>query len=168
MPTDIAILAVIILSAIVSFVRGFYKEVVSVTTWILAIAITLLFTNRFSSLLPRETIESPEARLGISALILFLGTMMIGSLISWLVLKAIPSSIGARRDRVMGVFFGLARGVIIITLVVLAAHLVPTIKTEKWWTQSMTLPYFEQTARLVHSRMPRELSKHFDFSPSRL
>lgn len=166
MPTDIAILVVILLSALVSFVRGFYKEAVSVTTWILAIGITLLFTNRFSSLLPRETIESVEARLGISAMVLFLGTMMIGSLISWLLGKAIPST-GGRKDRVLGVFFGIARGLIIITLVVLAANLVPTIKNEKWWTQSMTLPYFQRLAEVVHSQMPRELSQHFDFSASR-
>ncbi len=163
MPTDIAILIVILLSAIVSFVRGFYNEAVSVTTWIMAIGITLLFTNRFSSLLPRDTIESPEARLGISALILFLGTMMIGSLISWLLRKAMPSSIGGRKDRTLGVFFGIARGLIIVTLVVLSANLVPTIKNEKWWLQSMTLPYFQQAARMIHSKMPRELAQHFEF-----
>ena len=167
MPTDIAILVVILLSALVSFVRGFYKEAVSVTTWILAIGITLLFTNRFSSLLPRDTIESPEARLGISALALFLGTMMIGSLISWLLRKALPATIGGRRDRTLGVFFGIARGLIIITLVVLSANLVPTIKHEKWWTQSVMLPYFQQVAQAVHSRMPNELANYFDFSASR-
>ena len=165
MPTeiDIAILVVILLSAVVSFIRGFFKEVVSFTTWVLAIAITLLFTNRFSTLLPREWVESPEARLGISALALFLGTMMIGSVIGWLLHKAMPSTIGGRKDRIVGILFGVLRGGIIITLLVLSANLVPTIKHENWWTRSMTLPFFQGAARMVHSRMSRELAQHFEF-----
>jgi membrane protein required for colicin V production len=167
MPTDIAILVVIILSALVSFVRGFFKEAVSVTTWMAAIAITLLFTNRFSSLLPRDTIESPAARLGISALALFLGTMMIGSLISWLIRKALPSTIGGPKDRLFGVFFGMLRGVIIVTLLVLAINLEPAIKQERWWIQSSLVPIFQRAAQAVHSQMPSELAQHFDFSAVR-
>ena len=161
---DLAIVIIILVSALVGFVRGFFKEAVSLLTWVFAVLITLAFTSRFATLLPREAIESPTARAGISAVVLFLGCMLIGALIGWLVSKVVDATPFRPFDRTFGVGFGLVRGAVIICLLVLSANLVPTIKQETWWQGSRLLPPFQFVAKQVHARLPRDIAQHFDFA----
>ena len=89
---DLAVLAVIVLSAFISFMRGFFREAVSLAMWVMAILITLTFTAQFSTLLP-DTIETPAARASISAMVLFFGTLAIGTIISWLFQRIVDLSL---------------------------------------------------------------------------
>ncbi len=163
---DLIIVAVIVISAIISGFRGFVKEAVSLIVWIAAIVITLLLTSRFATLLPKETIDSPVARLGISAVVLFLGSMLIGSLINWLVQRMISSTRLSKVDRLVGTGFGIVRGAVIVALVVLLANLVPSLKAETWWRESRLLPPLQSIAKLIHTQLPQEVAQHFDFTPA--
>lgn len=161
---DWVILAVVAVSALVSFMRGFFKEAVSLATWMSAIFITLMFTSRFASLLPRDTFESPTARYTVSALVLFFGTMFIGGLINYLFRKAVgPTTLGPT-DRLLGIVFGAARGALIVAMIVLLSNLVPTMKQEVWWRESALLPKFQQAAIVIHQQLPAELAGYFDFT----
>ena len=160
---DLAVLAVIVLSAFISFMRGFFREAVSLAMWVMAILITLTFTAQFSTLLP-DTIETAAARPSISSMILFLGTLAIGTIISWLFQRIVDSASLTKIDRFAGVAFGMGRGCILIILLVLAAHLTPAMKQEVWWRESATMPYFEKAARYLHAQLPATIATHFDFS----
>lgn len=161
---DILILLVIGVSIAISAVRGFFKEAVSLLSWISAILITLMFTSRFASLLPPETIESPQARYAISALVLFFGTMIVGSMINFLFQKILSNSRQGNLDRLLGVGFGAGRGVVIVTLLVLMANLIPTFKQETWWRDSVFIPPMQKAAKFIHAQLPLELAQHFYFS----
>ena len=163
---DLIILLVIGLSIAVSAIRGFFKEAVSLLTWVSAILITLMFTSRFASLLPRETVEGPQARYAISALVLFFGTMILGSMINYLFQKIISNSHQGYLDRLLGVGFGAGRGVVIVTLLVLMANLIPTFKQETWWRESAFIPPMQKAAEFIHAQLPQELAQHFYFSPT--
>lgn len=160
---DLAVLAVIVLSAFISFMRGFFREAVSLAMWVMAILITLTFTAQFSTLLP-DTIETAAARASISSMILFFGTLAIGTIISWLFQRIVDSASLTKIDRFAGVAFGMGRGCILIILLVLAAHLTPAMKQEVWWQESATMPYFEKAARYLHAQLPATIATHFDFS----
>jgi len=131
--------------------------------WVGAIFLTLAFSANFASLLP-NSIESPQARLGISACILFFGTLMVGSLASWLCLKVLTNRRAKKFDRIAGVVFGLARGLAIVTGLVLLANLTPSIKQDSWWQESAILPGVQELAKSVHEKMPDDLATHFSFS----
>ena len=160
---DLAVLAVIVLSAFISFMRGFFREAVSLAMWVMAILITLTFTAQFPTLLP-DTIETAAARASISSMILFFGTLAIGTIISWLFQRIVDSASLTKIDRFAGVAFGMGRGCILIILLVLAAHLTPAMKQEVWWRESATMPYFEKAARYLHAQLPATIATHFDFS----
>jgi len=125
-----------------------------------------MFTSRFSTLLPRDTIESPQARYAISALALFFGTMIVGSLINYLFQKILSYSSQGMLDRLLGIGFGAGRGVVIVTLLVLMANLIPTFKQEAWWLDSAFIPPAQKAAKFIHAQLPRELAQHFYFSPT--
>lgn len=161
---DILILLLIFISIAISVVRGFFKEAVSLATWVSAVLITLMFTSRFASLLPRDTIESPEARYAISALVLFFSSLILGGLINYLFQKILTASERTAVDLWLGIGFGAVRGVVIVTLLVLLANLIPTFKQEAWWRQSAFIPPVQRVAKFIHAQLPRELAQHFDFS----
>jgi len=163
---DVLILLVIAVSIAVSAIRGFFKEALSLLTWLTAILITLMFTSRFASLLPRDTIENPQARYAISALILFFGTMVLGSLINYLFQKILSNSGKGKLDLWLGVGFGAGRGVVIVTLLVLMANLLPDFKRESWWRDSAFIPPVQKAAKFIHAQLPQELAQHFYFSPT--
>ncbi len=161
---DICILLLIAISIAISAIRGFFKEAVNLLTWLSAILITLMFTSRFASLLPKDTIESPEARYAISAIGLFIGSLIVGGLINYLFQKILSSSNTGRLDMWLGVGFGAARGIVIVTLLVLLANLNPLFKQENWWRQSAFIPPVQRAAKFIHAQLPTELAQHFDFS----
>jgi len=161
---DLAILAIIAISAFISFIRGFFREAMSLGTWFAAVLITLVYTSRFAILLPMDRVESPQARAAISALTLFVGTMIVGSLINWLFERVMARSTLGKADRAVGVAFGIVRGAIIVSLLVLAANLVPALKQENWWRDSLLLPRFQMVAKFVHAQLPDSIGQHFDFT----
>jgi len=67
-------------------------------------------------------------------------------------------------DRVGGVVFGLLRGLIIASLLVLLANLTPNIKQEQWWRGSAFLPALQYIAKGIHNQLPDEVAQHFSFS----
>jgi len=165
---DLLILVLIAISMFISAVRGFFREAVSLATWVGAILITLLFTSRFASLLPRDTIESAEARYAISALILFFTSLILGGLINYLLQKILATSEKSRLDFSLGIAFGAVRGIVIVTILVLLANLFPGFKQETWWRQSFFIPPLQSVAQFIHAQLPRDLAQHFDFTPTSL
>jgi len=145
--------------------RGFRREAMSLITWIAAIGITLVFTSRFSVLLPIDTVQSPQARATISAVSLFFGTLFMGNLINWVFGRIISRNLIGPLDRTVGVMFGIGRGAIIVSLLVLAANLVPELRQESWWRESSLLPKFQNIAQTIHKRLPDGIAQHFDFTP---
>ncbi len=165
---DLLILVLIAISMFISAIRGFFKEAVSLATWVGAILITLLFTSRFATLLPRDTIESAEARYAISALILFFSSLILGALINYLLQKILSTTEKSRTDLLLGIGFGAMRGIVIVTILVLLANLFPGFKQEAWWRQSFFIPPLQTVAQFIHARLPDDLAQHFDFTPTSL
>ncbi|MFK7892921.1 MAG: CvpA family protein [Granulosicoccus sp.] len=161
---DVAILAGILLSAGLGFLRGIIRSMLSLLIWLAAIAITLIFSSRFASLLPIDTVESPLARATISATTLFFGTLATGVLVKWLVERIFPRSGLSLVNRGLGFGFGFVRGVVLVSLLVLGANLVPELKQEVWWNESRFLPRFQKVAAQIHKRLPESIGQHFYFT----
>lgn len=155
---DLIIIAVIGLSALLSMYRGFFSEFFSLATWVVAIWLPLNYTEQFMILLP-ETIESDTARWFVSAILLFVGTMLVGGLLSLLVRKIIPS--GGGMYLILGFGIGAVRGILVVALVALMASAFPPIPTEKIWNESKAMPQVLRVSRLIQNRMPVGIAKWF-------
>ena len=92
-----------------------------------------------------------------------IGCLLIGALINFLFAKMSSNTSIGWVNRLGGVFFGLVRGAVINTMLVMCGHLFPGMQQELWWRESHMLPHFDQVAALVHQRLPPELSNYFDF-----
>ncbi len=161
---DAILIIIVAISVIVAAFRGLWRESMSLLTWVVAIAVAILYSRQFSTLLPSDTIESLPARLAVSALALFIGCLLIGALINFLFVKLHEASSMTILNRLGGVVFGFLRGAVINTVLVLAGHLFPGMQQELWWRESRFLPVFDQAAAAIYERLPPELASYFDFT----
>ncbi len=166
---DWVIIGVIGVSALVSILRGFAREAFSLASWVLALVIALVFHPSFAQLLSPH-ISLPSARVVTAFVTLFLVTLMVGSLLGALAAHLFKASGLGGLDRVLGMAFGVARGlVLIMALLILVPPVVP-VQQDPWWQQSRLIPHlllmqgwFTETSRslwaLISNSAPAQAVK---------
>ena len=159
---DYLIIGIIVVSAGISIVRGFMKEVLSLISWVLAFWVGLMFHSNLSTLLANY-ISTPSIRLFLAFFILFAVTLILGALINHLICQVVEKTGLTGTDRALGVVFGLLRGFAIITILVLAAGATP-MPADTWWQNSLLLDHFVKLALWVRELLPVEIAQHINYN----
>ncbi len=158
---DVAILAVIALSAFISLLRGFVREALSLAAWVLAFWVALKFAHELAALAWMvDWVHSPSARTIVAFATLFVATLLVGALVNYVVGQLIRKSGLSGTDRMLGVFFGIARGVVLIGILVLLAGLTQ-LPREAWWQQSILLTHFDTLAAWMGHFLPADVRSNF-------
>jgi membrane protein required for colicin V production len=158
---DMAILAVILISALISLVRGFVKESISLATWILAGFIALSYYLVLTDLL-LPYIDSPTIAQVVGFSVLFLSTLIVGAIVNYMVSQLVTKTGLSGTDKTLGVVFGAARGVLIVSMIVLFAGLTP-MPSEGWWQESLMVDHFLKVAVWMKDFMPQDVASRFTF-----
>lgn len=159
---DILILGIVLLSAMISLVRGFVREAFSLAVWVLAFWISWSFFRELEVPL-RPWIDSPTARLGIAFAVLMITTLAIGGLINYLIIQLVERSGMSGSDRLVGMVFGAARGVLLVAVLVLLAGLT-SMPQEAWWVESTLVGYFQELAFWLRDLLPPEFADRFRYT----
>ncbi len=139
---DFVILGVIGLSALISVVRGFVKEVVSLVIWCGAFFISSHYYERLAVYLTR--IEDELFRKGLAIALLFVATLVAGALINYIIAQLVQKTGLSGTDRVLGIVFGMLRGVIIVSVVLFFMDAFTTLNSSEWWQQSVLIHEFSR------------------------
>ncbi|HEY0635150.1 MAG TPA: CvpA family protein [Gammaproteobacteria bacterium] len=158
---DYLILAIIALSVLLSVWRGFTREALSLAGWIAAFWIAIAFSDNLIVLLARH-VDSPTAQLLIAFAVLFIVTLLLAALITYLAGQIIQKSGLSGTDRMLGIFFGIARGLLVVALLVLIGGMTP-LPQENWWREAQLMHYFESIALWLAKFMPPELAKNIHY-----
>ena len=158
---DLTILAILVLSIVVSLFRGLIREVLSLLIWVGAFWLAWTFVDTGANWL-QPYIELPSARHLLAFVALFLVALIVGGMINYLVGKMITKTGLGATDRFFGMFFGLARGIIAVTLLVLFLQATPFTQ-DPWWSESRLTPQFARMANWVKEKMPEDLAGYFSF-----
>lgn len=153
---DVVVIFVICLSALFSLMRGFVKEAISLTTWIIAIWLAATFAPKLAEVLP-ASLESEAVRQAVSFGVLFVLTLMVGALVSMLINQVVKKTGLSGADRIFGVVFGVIRGGLIIVVFVVISQMTPLPETD-WWKTSVLLQWFENAAIVIQEYIPEDLS----------
>jgi membrane protein required for colicin V production len=154
---DIAILGIIFLSTIISLARGFFREAFSLATWIVAFWLGFKFSDSVSDLLIKY-ISVPSVRLISAFALIFIITIIIGGLVNFLLSQLIIKSGLSGSDRALGVVFGLARGILLIAVMLLFMSLT-SLKNESWWQHSIIIPQFDGLVNWLQTFLPTKLTQ---------
>ena len=114
---DWVIIALITVSTLISLKRGFVREALSLVTWVGAFILARTFHPQMQSLL-ESTVETPLVRLIAAFAILFFGTLIVGAIINNMIGHLIRATGLSATDRVLGMGFGLLRGVVVVIVAI--------------------------------------------------
>jgi len=157
---DLIIVTIIIISALISVVRGFVKESISLASWILAGFIALRYFTPLAELL-EPYIESPTIRTGTGFAILFVCSLIVGAIVNFMASQAVSKTGLTGTDKSLGVVFGAARGMLIVTMLVLLAGLTP-MPSEPWWNDSAMIEFFSDMANWIKDILPQDIAGRFN------
>ncbi len=154
---DYTIAGIIVFSTLVSLVRGFVREVLSLVVWILALWVAYQYYAEFAARF-LGGISSESLRAPLAFLIIFLAILIVGAIINFIIGGLVYKTGLSGTDRVLGLVFGLARGVLLVAVLILAAQITAMPK-ESWWKESQLIPQFDGIAQWIHSILPEEIQK---------
>lgn len=158
---DWLILLVILLSAVISVVRGFFKEAISLTGWIIAIWLGLAFSGEIAALLER-IISVPSVRIIVAFSMVLVFVLVLTALASHFVSLVVKKTGLTGTDRVLGVVFGVARGAVIVGIMVLLAGLT-AVPRDPWWREATLIPHFQRLAVQIREMLPPEVADEIRF-----
>jgi len=121
-----------------------------------AILVALALTTYW----PAISLTLPRLLLGYG--LCFLGVLMAGALLAFVLRKLIAGSGLSGTDRLLGMMFGLARGVLLVLLAVLLLGFTP-FPRDPWWRQSQLMPSFQNGAQWLSTQLPDSVGKHLDY-----
>jgi len=139
---DWTIVAIVGVSCLVSLLRGFVQEALSLLVWIAATFVAVAFHQRLADVLA-HWIETPTIRSVLAFGALFIATLIIGGLLTYLLRTAVAATGLGGLDRLLGMAFGAARGLLIVLAIAILLPMALPVKEDAWWRQSRLIPYFE-------------------------
>lgn len=153
---DITIAIVLLVSIVVGLFRGFVKEALSLCTWGLAVWLGVIFHDTMSleltGYIQNETIRS-FAAFGL----VFVMVLILGGLLTYGIGLLVKSSGISGTDRVLGLVFGMTRGVFLITMV-LTVLSYTSFSHSHWWHDSVVVTKFEPLIAWVNHTVPDKLN----------
>ncbi len=158
---DYTILGLILISSIIGLFRGLIREAFSLIIWVFAIWVGLTFSRQFSSFL-ENVISIPSARIAVAFAILFIVTLILGAIISFLLGELVKKTGLTGSDRFAGMIFGVVRGIIVVAMVVMLAGLTP-LPEDSWWKESVLIPPFQSLAVWLRDHIPSGLAGYVSY-----
>lgn len=158
---DYAVLTIVGLSVLLSVIRGLVREVLALLAWVIAFVAANLLAGELAVLLPPE-VPSDELRLLAGFAGVFLAVLLLMSLLAIFASKLVKSAGLGVEDRVLGGVFGLARGALVVMILVLAAGLTSLPRQPVWRDALMSGP-LEVFAGQIKAWLPAALSQRITY-----
>jgi len=159
---DYGILIIVALSALISVMRGFVREALSLAAWVAAFWVAFSFHQHLATLFV-DHIEAPSIRLISAFALLFVVTLVLCAILNNLVAKLVEKSGLSGTDRMLGVLFGIARGAVVVAILVLMAGLTP-LPADPWWKESIFIVHFQEMAIWLRSFLPPDIAANFQYA----
>ena len=94
--------------------------------------------------------------------ILFVSTVVLGGLVNLLAGQLVARTGLTATDRALGMVFGIARGMVIVAVLVLLAGLT-TLPQDPWWSESVLLRHFQDLALWLRSFLPPDVAGNIHY-----
>ncbi len=158
---DLALLLIVAVSALLSMVRGFTREILAIASWgAAAIAAYYLYPLVLPYVTPyvaKETVARIVAVAGV-----FFATLIIVSIVTVKLSEAILDSKVGALDRTLGFLFGAARGFLLGVVAFLFFNwLVPVNKQPEWVATAKSKPLLQATGDEIVAMLPEDPENTF-------
>jgi membrane protein required for colicin V production len=155
-PVDIGVIAVIGLSAVFAFARGFVREALSIVAWVGAGFITYYGYGAVYAMVD-PMVHNPLLSQLIAYGGLFVASLIVLTIITGIAARAVRSTGLSPIDRTLGFVFGMLRGALIVSLAYLLVETVQPNDRPPWLRDAKSVPYLEHGADMLRNFLPESL-----------
>lgn len=150
---DLVVLGIVVISALLAAVRGVTREVLAIIAWVAAAAVAWSF---HPLLLPtvKQHVTSDTVALVASIAAIFLGTLIVVSIITVKVSDVVLDSRIGAIDRSLGFLFGAARGFLICVIGWVFLSWLVQGKVPDWAAQARSRPMLEKSGDALVAQLP--------------
>jgi membrane protein required for colicin V production len=158
---DYAVLIIIGSSVVLSVVRGFAREVLALAGWVIAFlaanALSGVVSDWFAPFIQDGSLRTLSAFVSV-----FVVTLIAVSLIGMAISRFLKKAGLGLEDRLLGGFFGLARGLLIVLTLVLLSGLT-ALPRQPAWSDAMLSPPLEALAAAMKPWLPQAVSRYLSY-----
>lgn len=172
---DYVIIGVFVISIMAGLLRGMIKEIIALATWVAAFVVSSMFSVKVAtSFTNSSSVQSALTNassgiagvnpaeqltvlsLGMSFIALFATTLIIGSLLGYMISRAVEGHGISLTNHLFGGVFGILRGFLIVLVVIFLFQLAP-IAQEPWWAQSRFVVAFQPAVKWLENVVSPQL-----------
>lgn len=164
--TDYLLVGILGISIMVGLWRGLVSEVLSLAVWVAAFWVAWRYGPVVAAHF-EYSITQPQLRLLAGYAVCLIGVMIAGALLRVVLGRLLASSGLSGPDRLLGMVFGFARGVLLVALMVFLLGLT-AVTRETWWRESVMLPHFQVVATWLANQLPPDAARYLQPSPELL
>jgi len=150
---DLAVGVVLLVSALLAFIRGFVHEVLSVAAWVGALA-AAIYGLPYVAPYAHKIIHLGWAADAVASALIFLVVLFILSIGTHAVARAIQKTAFNNVDRTLGFVFGLVRAVVILGVGLIISDWLTDRDRPGWMRSAKTLPLIETAAEEMKALVP--------------
>lgn len=162
---DVVLGGAVLISALIGIARGLIKEVLSLLAWIVAIWVAWKFADMVAEQYIRGLIDDPTISYLAAFGGLFLVSMFALGLFNMLISSFLASSGLGGIDRMLGMVFGLLRGLLIAAGLVFVGKFIPPVHEMPMWQTSKLQPTFNALAEWGIAKLPDNVRKLLQQAP---
>ena len=159
---DYVAMAIVAASVLLGVWRGVVGEVIALVAWVLAFFAARWWGSEVAQVVFGDVIADPALRIVAAWVTVFVVVLVVMALLRLAVhglLKALGLSL---TDRLLGVVFGLARGLLIVLVLVAVGGMLSMAK-EKWWSDAYFSAPLETAVLAGKPWLPPEVAKRIRF-----
>ncbi|MEI7429523.1 MAG: CvpA family protein [Betaproteobacteria bacterium] len=158
---DYVVITVLVASVLLGVWRGVVGEIIALLAWVLAFLAAKWFGAEVARLF-FTGISDPVMRIVAAWVAVFVVVLLLMALLR-LAVRGLLSALGlSLSDRLLGIVFGVARGLIIV-LALVAVGGMTSVPKEKWWSEAYFSAPLETAVLAGRPWLPPEVSKRIRF-----
>ncbi|PIE45481.1 MAG: hypothetical protein CSA45_02665 [Gammaproteobacteria bacterium] len=158
---DIVFVVILIASVLLGLVRGVFREILSLAGLVIAVYLAFKFSDVLANNYVAKFFEEPRISYLIAFAIIIVLTLFAIALLNLVFNQLLRATGLSTLNRLLGLIFGLLRGTLICSILVLLISFIPGATNESWWKKSSLAPTFQSIAKLSIRYLPKEVSDYF-------
>jgi len=158
---DYTVIAIVLLSALLGWWRGLVYEVLSLLGWVAAWVVARLFAVSAAPYMP-AALGTESARTVAAFVALFVATLIVGGIVAWLLSKLVKWVGLGWLDGLLGLSFGMLRGVLVVLVLVVLAGMT-RVPQEPFWRNAWSSKSLENVARAMQKWLPDSVAQRVHF-----
>lgn len=154
---DYAVIAIVLLSALVGWWRGFMYELFSLIGWVAAYIVARTYSAHALPFVP-VAVGAENMRAAVAFAALFIATLIVGALFAWFLARLAKFAGLSGMDGKFGAIFGMLRGgMVVIALVWLGG--LTDLPQQPFWRDSLSSKPLQQAALYAKDYLPENAAR---------